>query len=148
MTWPAEIVREAIRSSTKCSWTILVTVLAVASFWSPASAESMPPDVSALFGNTVDIEVDLESRSLPELGLKFEERHRFYFTRDGTRILSPAEPGTLERENAGITYGLSDKLCAEHKRVGYDWQFIACGSFSVTRNLVTLYLDGKGWATG
>jgi len=118
-----------------------VAALAAVILSSPVSAA--PSGISPLLGNTVDLTIKLETASL-----NFEEQHRFYFIRDGTRILYPVEPGIYERENEGNTYGLNEKLCMEHKRAGYDWQFIACGSFSVMRNLVTLNFDSKGWATG
>ena len=75
-----------------------------------------------------------------------ELSQRFYITKDGAHILSPAPKGMLEQEYEGITYGLNEKLCIEYQRAGYDYHFVACGSFSVTRNLITLYFDSKDWA--
>lgn len=106
----------------------------------PALAESAPSNIGPLLGNTLDLTIELK------IGAQRDELHqRFYFTKDGTHILSPAPKGMLE-EYEGITYGLNEKLCVEHQRVGYDFHFVACGSFSVTRNIVTLHFDSKDWA--
>lgn len=125
-----------IRAAIILQLATLVTMSVVSS----APARSASPGIDVLLGNTIDLTIELK------IGDRRDElRQRFYFTKDGTHILSPAPKGMLE-EYEGITYGLNEKLCVEHQRVGYDFHFVACGSFSVTRNLVTLHFDSKDWA--
>tara|TARA_R110000868_G_scaffold1871_3_gene14851 strand:- start:1293 stop:1880 length:588 start_codon:yes stop_codon:yes gene_type:complete len=105
-------------------------------------ANAEPSTIDAFLGNTVELTVEVEIGDR-----KSEQQHRFYFTKDGTRILSPAPPGSVEVEDGGTTFGLNEKLCVEHKNRGVDRHFVTCGSFSVTRNLVTLLIDYRAWNT-
>jgi len=113
---------------------------------SPAPLPSQPPpaDISALYGNTVEIVVEVPAN--PQYSAPpYEMRFRRYMTKDGSRILGPSD--AYEGENRGTTFGRDERICIEQKLSGYTKHMIYCGSFSVQGQIVTMNLDMKSWNT-
>lgn len=141
MICPLRIFPAAVLTGIRCTQMLALAVLAVV-FSSPVSADSPPPGIDAALGNTVDL----------VLYISFDDREielprRFYFTKDGAYVLSPAPPASLEQKDAGETYGHNEKICAEHKRRGHNIGLMLCGLFHVSRNIVTLNFDTESWDT-
>jgi len=133
---------------------MLRTVFLIATFLLPASAQSAPPasrpsqpppaDITALYGNTVEIVVEVSAN--PEYGTPpYEMRFWRYMVKDGSRILGSSE--AFEGEDRGTTFGHDERICIEQKLSGYTKQVIMCGSFSVQGHIVTTNLDMKSWDT-
>lgn len=141
MIWLPRIFPAAVLSGIRYAQAFAVAVLAVV-FSSPALADAPSSGIDALLGNTVDLvlHISFDDREI--------RRHRrFYFTKDGAYVLSPAPPSSLEQAEGGETYGHNEKICVEHKRRGHNIGLMLCSLFNVSRNIVTLIFDTKSWDT-
>jgi len=109
---------------------------------SPAPRPSQPPpaDITALYGNTVEIIVEVSANP------KYEHQHWYYVVNDGSRILESSGQA-FEGENRGTTFGRDERICVEQKRVDSAERMILCGSFSVQGHIVTMNFDMKSWDT-
>lgn len=127
---------------------ILRTVLFIGTFLLQACAQPAPPvprpsqpppaDITALYGNTVEIVVEVSANP------KYEHQHRYYIVNDGSRILESSGQ-VFEGENRGTTHGRDERICIEQKRARSAERMILCGSFSVQGHVVTMNFDMKSW---
>lgn len=102
-----------------------------------------PEDISALYGNTVEISVDLWAN-----GTQFwPSVYQYYVTDDGVTILTAWHGTGPDGEPHGITHRRDEKTCMDESAQGPGESVIVCGQFSVNRNVITLTQEMKLWDT-